>query len=73
MIVSDDTGKVLTLLTNAAGNFYTAEPLKFPIHVQAAAGGKRMAMSSVPSSGSCNSCHAQPALNDAPGRVFVPR
>lgn len=71
VIITDNGGRELTLTTNSAGNFYTAESLAFPIHVQAQFGAHRMAMSSTSQSGSCNSCHAAPGLLGAPGRLFV--
>ena len=70
--LQDADGKTFTLTTNGAGNFYIAEQLKFPLHAEAELGGKRMAMSAPLTSGACNSCHAQPAQNNAPGRLFVP-
>jgi hypothetical protein len=70
--VTDADGRAFTLTSNGSGNFYTAEPLRFPLRVQAEANGVRMAMSAPVTSGSCNSCHAQPPQNDALGRLFVP-
>lgn len=71
--ITDAKGNSFTLTTNSAGNFYTAEALAFPLaKVQAEFGGTRMAMVSTPPTGSCNSCHAQPPLEGAPGRLFVP-
>jgi hypothetical protein len=71
VLITDAAHRTLTLSTNGAGNFYTAETLQFPIRVQAQVGSRRMAMSSAVTNGSCNSCHAQPAVDDAPGRLFV--
>ena len=70
--LTDARGQSFTLTSNPSGNFYTAEPLQFPLRVQAEANGVRMARSAPVTSGSCNSCHAQPPQNDALGRVFVP-
>jgi hypothetical protein len=72
IFLTDADGRAFTLTSNSSGNFYTAEPLKFPLRVQAEANGVRMAMSTAVNSGSCNSCHAQPPQNDALGRLFVP-
>ncbi len=72
VFIVDAIGRSFTLNTNSAGNFYTAEQLTFPIHVQAEVNGTRMAMVSSPASGSCNSCHGQPPSEGAPGRLFVP-
>jgi hypothetical protein len=70
--LTDAQGRSFTLTSNSAGNFYTGEQLQFPLRVQAEANGVRMAMSAPVTSGSCNSCHAQPPQNDALGRIFVP-
>ena len=72
VFIQDAAGQSFTLTTNGAGNFYTAEQLKFPIKVQAELNGRRMAMVSSPPSGSCNTCHSVPSSQDAPGRLFVP-
>ena len=79
VVVTDSTGKTLTLVSNAAGNFYTAEPLSFPLASLMVQNGKhRMAMNLDPSIamppqiGSCNLCHTQPPAFTAPGRLFVP-
>ena len=71
VLITDAAHRTLTLSTNGAGNFYTAETLQFPLKVQAQFGNRRLAMVGAVASGSCNSCHAQPSLNDAPGRLFV--
>jgi hypothetical protein len=72
VLVTDAAGSQLTLETNDAGNFYSAEPLQFPIMVQAQSSTVRMAMQASVSNGSCNGCHADPPANLAPGRLFVP-
>ncbi len=73
VLIVDARGNSWTLTTNSAGNFYTAEAIAFPLaKVQAESNGTRMAMVSSPKSGSCNSCHMQPAQEGAPGRLFVP-
>ena len=73
VIVTDANQTTLTLTTNSAGNFYTAEPLAFPIAVQIQRGTWRMQMAGSPPSGSCNSCHTIPSNGSgAPGRLFIP-
>ncbi len=77
VLLTDAAGKSLTLVSNAAGNFYTEEPLQFPLsHLEVDRDGVRMAMNLdpalVPSAvGSCNRCHSEPAVFNAPGRLFV--
>lgn len=73
VIITDANQQTLTLNTNSAGNFYTAEPVVFPLSVQIQRGTWKMAMQSSPSSGSCNSCHSIPKGNPGvPGRLFIP-
>lgn len=72
VLVKDAKGRELTLRSNPAGNFFTAEPLAFPIHVEVQKDGKRFAMGSPPPSGACNSCHTPGNGFGAPGRVAVP-
>lgn len=76
VLVLDSDGKALTLSANSSGNFYTAEPLAFPIRVELQRGNKRMAMSDSPPLGSCNHCHSPTppeGESDVPGRLFVPQ
>jgi hypothetical protein len=89
ILVNDSVGHALTLISNSAGNFYTAEELTPPITVAAQWGGTRMNMGEIPPSGQaghaparapCNFCHTVPGNNGgiyyfghAPGRIFVPR
>ncbi len=72
VLVTDAKGKQLTLNTTAAGNFYTAEKLVFPVQVEVQKGDYRFAMDDTPAVGSCNTCHNSPPLNGAIGRLFVP-
>ena len=72
VLVTDAAGKTLTIRTNGSGNFYSAEPLTFPVHVEVQDGSQRMAMVASPPVGSCNACHAGQGLNGAPGKLFVP-
>lgn len=72
ILVMDHVGTQLTLLSNEAGNFYTAEPLVPPIQVEAQWGDHRMRMVEPPTavqpcatcppavSFSCNACHTVP-------------
>jgi hypothetical protein len=70
--ITDASGQVLTLGTNAVGNFYSSSPVSFPITARVLAGGKVLAMASPQSSGDCNSCHTAAGANGAPGRVLTP-
>jgi hypothetical protein len=72
VLVTDSAGRMLTLRTNGAGNFYTAEPLTFPLRVEVQGHGTDVGMSMEAPSGSCNVCHTEPPENEAPGRLFLP-
>ena len=71
--VVDDHGRELALETNAAGNFYSAEALAFPLQracVERA--GKVYCMRREVPSGSCNSCHSVAPRWTAPGKLVAP-
>jgi len=70
--VTDATGAQLTLRSNLAGNFYSAEVLAFPLQqVCVERAGASSCMQNV-AQGSCNSCHTLPSQNQAPGRITAP-
>jgi hypothetical protein len=58
IVDSANPPRALTLRSNAAGNFYTAEPLMPPLRVAAQYGGQRYQMQEAAPTGSCNLCHA---------------
>ena len=51
--VRDAAGKAFTLTANQVGNFYTREPVRFPVYVSV----DGAAMPGSVSYGGCNSCH----------------
>jgi hypothetical protein len=53
--ITDAGGWSFTLRSNQAGNFYTAEGVRFPLRVSV--DGKAMPATPVLSQGSCNCCH----------------
>ena len=70
--VFDSAGRTVELETNGVGNFYTAETLEVPLHVELEHDGVTIAMPVPPPSGGCNACHSQPTIGGAPGRLYVP-
>jgi hypothetical protein len=73
--LTDAGGKVLTLRSNTAGNFWTNEKLAFPVAVvmQREGSDRRSTVAAGPcSAGGCNGCHSVPPKNGAPGRLFAP-
>jgi hypothetical protein len=67
--VRDAGGRSFTLETNRAGNFYTAEPVRFPLKVTITHGGRFVEMADEVTYGGCNGCHRQPPRGSATGRV----
>ncbi|SRR5258705_7702785 len=71
--LTDKNGRELSLFSNSAGNFYSAEPLAFPLQracVQR--NGEVFCMRRDVPDGSCNTCHNNPPMWAAPGRVLAP-
>ncbi len=66
--IADANGKTFTLRTNQVGNFYTAEPLAFPLRV----GVDGEAMPGPVTYGGCNLCHANGGKGEAPGALMTP-
>ena len=70
--ITDANGTPHFFRTNATGNFYARTFLAAPVQkVAIDYNGKHVEMAAPPPSGACNSCHAQPPQNGAPGRIFV--
>lgn len=67
----DAGGRTITLETNQAGNFYTAESLRFPLRVRIEQDAQERAMGADVQSGGCNECHNKPPVSGAPGRLSV--
>jgi hypothetical protein len=71
--LTDADGKTVVMQTTESGNFYTAEPLRFPLHSTVRHDGFSLSMPIPTPVGSCNSCHAWPPPTPAdPGRLLVP-
>ena len=74
--LTDARGKVVTLRSNRAGNFWTNEALAFPVAIVLQRDGseRRSEVAAGPcSAGACNGCHTIPPRNGAHGRVWAPR
>jgi hypothetical protein len=73
VVSAEGGGEVLTLTTNAAGNFYTDAQLPKPYWVALEYQGERIEMPCPPPSGGCAKCHRRPPNGFAPGRLFIPQ
>jgi hypothetical protein len=67
-------GKVITLTTNAAGNFFqeSQAALSTPYTVKVLQNGKTRVMEASQTVGDCNTCHTAAGANGAPGRILAP-
>ncbi|MCS6901505.1 MAG: hypothetical protein RMJ98_10315 [Myxococcales bacterium] len=70
--VTDAAGKIVSLVSNPAGNFYTKDAVQFPITARVTFNGKTRQMSTPVSTGACNSCHTVQGAQGAPGRIAFP-
>jgi cytochrome c553 len=61
----------LTLTTNSAGSFYSSQAVTFPIRARVSKDGKTQEMFGQMATGNCASCHQNPGLSGAPGRIFL--
>ena len=71
VIVTDADQKTVTMDTNAAGTFYTEEPVHFPLQVEVRRGEESRRMGPLVESGGCNRCHTLPPQSGAAGRAVV--
>jgi hypothetical protein len=71
IIVTDANGATTDLVTQQNGNFWTNEPLVFPVHVAASACPDTVPMIGAITTGDCSAggCHA---AGSATGRVHLP-
>ena len=72
VVITDATGKVLTLKSNSAGNFYSQTAIKMPYTAKVIVGTKERAMKDSQTNGDCNSCHTVTGAEKAPGRIMAP-
>ncbi len=70
--ITDATGWSFTLRTNGAGNFYTAEPVAFPLRACVERGADVACMGSAAERGSCNHCHGPQGVGlEPPGHASL--
>ncbi|MFO0734945.1 MAG: hypothetical protein U0270_03665 [Labilithrix sp.] len=72
VVVTDAKGKVTTIRTNGAGNFYSRARITPPFKVKVVDGTKERAMAGTLTAGDCNTCHTEKGVNGAPGRIMAP-
>lgn len=73
VIVTDAKGKRVTVRSNEAGNFYSAEKLVPPFRTSISRGGQVVEMEGTFPNGSCNVCHVWPRLPGYDtGRLHMP-
>jgi hypothetical protein len=71
--VTDVTGKRISVVSNQAGNFWSAEPLTPPLSVEAELEGRVVTMPVTTPTGGCALCHSWPdPVGGAAGRLRAP-
>ena len=55
--IIDANGQIVDVATATNGNFWTLQPVAFPVHAKASQCPSTVAMNAGQSTGSCNSCH----------------
>jgi len=72
VVITDATGKQISVGVNSAGNFYSSATLRTPFTAKLVMGAKERVMTASQTDGDCNSCHTQDGLQGAPGRITLP-
>lgn len=68
--ITDDEGRVVELLSNAVGNFYTRSALTPPLTAEVERDGEVLTMTTPVPDGGCNACHA--CEGAAGGKLYAP-
>lgn len=68
--ILDANDKVVELVSNTAGNFYTRQSITFPITAEIEVDGEVVKMETPVESGGCNECHA--CEGAAGGKLHIP-
>jgi hypothetical protein len=66
-------GSVVSLKSNAAGNFYTTKSIATPFTAYLSYQGKTRQMTQAQTDTQCAHCHSTKGANGAPGRIVVPK
>lgn len=74
IVIEDAAGKRVSLVTNAVGNFYTADVLAKPLRMKIRYDGREKEMPiPLDADGACNACHSHPdPIGEALGRIRIP-
>lgn len=72
VLIIDANGGMVSLTTNAAGNFMRSSSFPKPYRALVVKGNEVREMKTPQTEGDCNSCHTERGKNGAPGRVMSP-
>src|SRR4030095_1003320 len=72
VIITGADNQIITLIPNAAGNFYYGGALARPYRAKVVYMGRERVMGVAQTSGDCNACHTQTGAMNAPGRILLP-
>ncbi|MBN1961992.1 MAG: hypothetical protein JW841_13685 [Deltaproteobacteria bacterium] len=68
--ITDSEGHSVTLKSNDAGNFYTAEKLTPPLNKEVRKNGITISSSTQADTGACATCHTIPPAQQTSGRIY---
>jgi mono/diheme cytochrome c family protein len=72
VLIIDAAGNMISLPTNAAGNFMRVSSFARPYRAMVVRGNSVLEMKTPQFDGDCNGCHSEWGTNGAPGRVMAP-
>jgi hypothetical protein len=72
VVITGADGKVLNLIANEAGNFFSEAVVALPYTARVVSANGERAMAGPQTVGSCNGCHTPTGLQSAPGRIVAP-
>jgi hypothetical protein len=70
--VHDANGQSIQMVTNEAGNFFSRAAVAMPITATLELAGHTNAMTFMPGTAACATCHSTTGANGAPGRIVAP-
>ncbi len=70
VVITDASGKTVSLTPNSAGNFSYTGAVATPFRAKVTYMGRERDMAAAQTSGDCNACHTQNGTMSAPGRII---
>ena len=72
IVITGADGRLLTLVPNDAGNFFSERAVTVPYRAKVVTAAGERVMTAEQTSGDCNGCHTPGGTDGAPGRIVLP-